>query len=554
MNKDVIYIDVDDDVTAIIGKIKKSKEKIVAVVPPKRAGALQSAVNLRLLDRMAKADKKQLVVITNNQALIALAANAAIPVAKNLQTKPEIADVPALSVDDGDNIIDGSELPVGDHAASVKSKAATQSKGRSEAMDEVSLEDEDGENVTPVIVAGAGAATAKKAASIRSKVKIPNFDKFRKRMFLAIGGGVALVALLIWMFVFAPSATVVITAQTTPAPVSATVKLDKELSTDFSKGIVKYIAKQDKEEEKVEFDATGQKDVGDKASGTLELRKLTQSDVDIPAGSKYTTSDGKGFITQTDVTIPASVPCFPTYCAQTVDVAVKAESGGTSYNDVSGSTNGPKGTTGTFKSPTSGGTSKIAKVVSADDIERAKGQLVGDSTDAKKAELISQFKVGEKVIDSSFTVSRGKAVSSPAVDEEAPASGKATLTIETTYSIYAIPESELNTYLEASITTQIDANTQRIYDTGINEVGLSDFQKEGKTLTVSISATGRVGPKIDEQAVKEQVKGKIYGDVQSSLESLQGIKDVDVKFSFFWVRTVPNDTNKIHIEFKLENE
>ena len=27
MNKDVIYIDVDDDVTAIIGKNKKTKEK-----------------------------------------------------------------------------------------------------------------------------------------------------------------------------------------------------------------------------------------------------------------------------------------------------------------------------------------------------------------------------------------------------------------------------------------------------------------------------------------------------------------------------------------------
>ena len=72
MNKDVIYIDVDDDVTAIIGKIKMAKEKIVALVPPKRAGALQSAVNLRLLDRMAKTSKKQLVLITNNQALITL--------------------------------------------------------------------------------------------------------------------------------------------------------------------------------------------------------------------------------------------------------------------------------------------------------------------------------------------------------------------------------------------------------------------------------------------------------------------------------------------------
>ena len=36
MNKDVIYIDVEDDVTAIIGKIKASKEKIIAL--PENSG------------------------------------------------------------------------------------------------------------------------------------------------------------------------------------------------------------------------------------------------------------------------------------------------------------------------------------------------------------------------------------------------------------------------------------------------------------------------------------------------------------------------------------
>ena len=49
MNKDVIYIDVDDDVTAIIGKIKNTNEKIVALVPPKRSGVLQS-VSAKSLD------------------------------------------------------------------------------------------------------------------------------------------------------------------------------------------------------------------------------------------------------------------------------------------------------------------------------------------------------------------------------------------------------------------------------------------------------------------------------------------------------------------------
>jgi hypothetical protein len=554
MNKDVIYIDVDDDVTAIIGKIKKAKEKIVAIVPPKRAGALQSAVNLRLINRMVKAEKKHLVLITNNQALIALAANIAIPVAKNLQSKPELAEVPALAVDEGDDIIDGSELPVGDHADSVPVSDNTREKTemRSDVIDDMDI---DGETVAPAVAAGAGAAISKRVASAKGKVKIPNFDKFRKRLFLGIGGGVLLVALLIWMFVFAPAATVIVTAQTSPAPVSASVKLGGTAATNFEEGILKSVSQQEKVDETIEFDATGTEDVGDKATGTLEVSKLSQSDQDVPAGSRFTASGGLVFITQSDITVPASVPCFPTFCAQSVDVAVKAEKPGTNYNDVSGSATGPSGTTGTFSSPTSGGTSKIAKVVSADDIERAKGQLIGQSTDEQKEALIEKFTSGEKVIDSSFTVSRGKTVSAPAVNEEAPASGKAKLTIPTTYTIYAVPKADLESYLNSSIETQLDdQNNQRVYNTGIDDASLSNFKKDGDTLTATVNSTGQIGPKIDENAIKETVKGKIYGEVQSTLEAIDGVKEVDIQFSFFWVRSVPNDTSKIRIEFKLENE
>ena len=37
MNKDVIYIEPEDDITDVILKIENSKEKIVALVPPKKA-------------------------------------------------------------------------------------------------------------------------------------------------------------------------------------------------------------------------------------------------------------------------------------------------------------------------------------------------------------------------------------------------------------------------------------------------------------------------------------------------------------------------------------
>ena len=51
--KDVIYIDVDDEITTIIDKVRSSQSKILALVLPKRATTLQSIVNMKLLKRSA---------------------------------------------------------------------------------------------------------------------------------------------------------------------------------------------------------------------------------------------------------------------------------------------------------------------------------------------------------------------------------------------------------------------------------------------------------------------------------------------------------------------
>ncbi|MBC7459305.1 hypothetical protein H7200_01155 [Candidatus Saccharibacteria bacterium] len=565
MNKDVIYIDVDDDVTAIIGKIKKAKEKIVAVVPPKRVGTLQSAVNLRLLDRMARADKKQLVLITNNQALIALAANASIPVAKNLQSKPEIAEIPAILVDDSDDIIDGADLPVGDHASSLKVKDNTRGpsamSAKSDVIETLDIDGEgdmdvSGPTSTAVMSYGSTVRKANGAKGAISKVKIPNFDTFRKRLFLGIGGGVLLIALLIWMFVFAPAATVIVTAGTSPTPVSATIKLGGTAATDFKTGVVKSVSQQEKKDMALEFDATGTGRVGEKATGTMTVTRTSVSSnpLSVPAGTTFT-SGSFAFVSTQATTLDGTSVGPGGVVQDSATITVAASDLGAEYNLSTRAYQSSVGGISSQGSQMAGGSSREVKIVSADDIERAKGQLIGQSTDAEKKALSQKFVNGEKVIDSSFTVDRAEAVSVPAVNAEAPATGKARLTIATTYTLYAIASADLESYLMSSLKTQIDnENSQKVYSTGADKVGLSNFRKEGEALTVAITATGQIGPQIDEVAIKDQVKGKIYGEVQSALQSIDGVKDVDVKFSYFWVRTVPNNTDKIKIEFKLENE
>src|SRR6266404_1395162 len=94
-SKDVIYVDVDDEITSIIDKIENSEHKVVALVLPKRAASLQSIVNMKLLKRSADTAGKNPVLITSEAALLPLAGAAGLHVAKNLQSKPEIPDAPA---------------------------------------------------------------------------------------------------------------------------------------------------------------------------------------------------------------------------------------------------------------------------------------------------------------------------------------------------------------------------------------------------------------------------------------------------------------------------
>ena len=80
MNKDVIYIEPDDDITNIISKLESAKEKIVALVPPKKSGVLRSVVNIKLITKASSAKNKQVVFVTTDPSIVKLAATAKIPV------------------------------------------------------------------------------------------------------------------------------------------------------------------------------------------------------------------------------------------------------------------------------------------------------------------------------------------------------------------------------------------------------------------------------------------------------------------------------------------
>jgi hypothetical protein len=323
---------------------------------------------------------------------------------------------------------------------------------------------------------------------------------------------------------------------------------------DANQKVLPALVQQTKKTNSVDFDATGKKEVGDKATGTVKFTNSSPDPASIPAGTQLTSGSGLAFVTDTAVTVPAAQLSFgcPNYlCSGTVSGGATAAGPGSKYNGASGSLAGtPDGVSASFSSATSGGTDKTATVVAQADIDKAKEQLTAQDATTVKNDLKKQFKGDVIIIDESFKVDAGAPVSAPKLDEQAT---RAKLTSETTYTLVAVQRSDLKAVYNAYLKTQLSSvDDQKIYADGDEVTHFSQFQAIDANYKVNAQADGQVGPKIDDAALKPQLVGKRAGEIQQMIEGIQGVQSVDTKFSPFWVTTAP-DAKKITIKFILQN-
>jgi hypothetical protein len=200
----------------------------------------------------------------------------------------------------------------------------------------------------------------------------------------------------------------------------------------------------------------------------------------------------------------------------------------------------------------SGGSSKTVTVVAAEDIQKATEQLKQQDTTAIKKQLATQLGADVTVIDQTFKADQASPVATPAVDQEVQEGVKPKLTSDITYSLSGVAKDDLNDYLNAHFTKQLEGlEDQRTYNNGADKVTFTNVNAADKGFAANVVATAQIGPKIEDSVIKDRSKGKRYGEIQQTIEAIQGVDNVDVKFWPFWVTTAPNDVKRINVEFKL---
>lgn len=587
MNKDVIYIEPEDDITDIIAKVKNAKTKIVALVPPKKAGVLRSVVNFKLIAKTALQHNKTVVLISTDENLVKFAQSVKMPVAKSLSSKPQLATDDETEFGDADeesDIIEEEPEPEtstsksekkdvkSDHEKSHKDDKKAEA-AKAKKSEEVVTEDEIDEE----------ADTDKKVAKKKSNQKVPNIKKYRTQIIIGSVFAVIMVVVLIWAFAFAPAAKVVVHVRTSDQGFSETIKLttdqDKE---DIDAGIFYMEEKAIEKTASADFEATGEVDKGTKASGTLTVKRTSpvvitnnngRAAITIPVGTKFT-YNGLTYVSTAASTLrnvedadldPES--CKVTNYVATCDIAkdisttvkVEASENGDKYN-----TNANSGWTVSVGSTTvtassiSGGTSKIVKIVSKDDLAAAEENLdISGESDAKK-ELIDENSEDAIVIKSSFNIENGQLSSSPALGEEVNGDTKPKVTKKTTYKIYTVSRDAVSQYIEKTVKEGLGDDTRTVYATGAGKdeekviAFFESYKNNNGEYTAKLKSTVKIGPRVTPEMISEKILGQKVGQVRTMLTSINGVADVEINRSYFWVTKIPSDINKVEIEITVD--
>ena len=571
MNKDTFYIEPEDDITDIINHIKASKQKIIALVPPKKLNVLRSSINLKLIARTAKIHDKAIVVVTTDPTLMKMAALSSLPFAKNLSSRPTLpsefneADLEypakAKKANPSDEIeINEKAAPLG----SVSRVRTTNEPAASRTNTNSNLE----KNSTMNLDSEEVAKNPEDEEADNQPKKILTLDSLKNRIIIGVVAAVLLIGSFVWAFILAPAAKISVKIKTIAENFSENVSFVTDAKQAVSKDGKFFLetASLEKNSE-VEFEATGEKNVGDKATGELRLiatfdmstTTATASRPDVatvPQGSAFAYRN-LNFLTDQEVKISwdgsisnCDAGRHNGKCQVAKTVKATAIEGGAKYNIEavsSGWQSSVAGVEGYANSAFKGGTDKIQKIVTASDITKAKEKLT--EADGVKEELFEKVPSDDIKIEDSYKKVTADPTSSPAVDQPTE-NGKAKLTAKTTYSVNYVDKTAIEEYVKSVVSTRLGGD-QKIYETG--NIFIEKFQNNNNSVTAKIKATLKTGPEVTEQSVLEKSLGKKVGEVTTLIKSINGVSDVEVNTSFPWVRQIPNDANKVSIKITVEN-
>lgn len=274
--------------------------------------------------------------------------------------------------------------------------------------------------------------------------------------------------------------------------------------------------------------ASGKKQIGDPAKGTVVVRNKTDSAISL---SKGTILSATGLKFSLDLSVNVASRSAEDGTWGKSSVTVTAQTIGADGNLPSGSDMTISGysedkliakTEGNF----SGGTSKEVAVVSSEDQQRLLASL--SSTLRKQAQQALQEKLPQKkLLEEALSEEIVKKSFNKNINDQAT---DFSLNLEAKYKGTAYDDKDLKLIVSKLIDTQVPAGFELNLDDTETQADVSKLEKDGKLIFLA-RFRAKLLPKLDTEKIKNQIKGKSTNEATAILKEMDNVLGSEIKVS-----------------------
>lgn len=274
--------------------------------------------------------------------------------------------------------------------------------------------------------------------------------------------------------------------------------------------------------------ATGRKEIGDPAKGTVKIINNTDKGQNFPSGTIFTTSDGLKFKLDNSASVSATLEGEE--LKSTITASLTAVNIGSDGNLATGTPlSVGKFTNSQFAAKSegnfSGGTSKEVTVVSSDDQKKLLALLSDDLR--KKAQVSLQEKNPEmKVLSEALKEQVIKKTYSKNINDQA---SEFSLDVNAKYSGSAFDEKDLRLIVGKLVTTQVPEGYSLDLTDTETQADISEVDKDGKVIFLA-KFKAKLIPKLDTESIKNQIKGKSIIESDNILKKIENVLGSEVQF------------------------
>lgn len=280
--------------------------------------------------------------------------------------------------------------------------------------------------------------------------------------------------------------------------------------------------------------ATGKKQIGDAAKGTIIIYNKSFDSVSLSKGTQISGPRGTKFTLDTSVNNIASASANdsgivfgkPSTNPTVTATVVGADGNIPSGSDLTVAGYGTDKLVAKSEGNFSGGTSKDVTVVSSDDQKKLLASLASNlrkQAQQKLQEKLPQKKILEEALSEEIT----KKTFNKNINDQA---SEFSLNLTAKYRGTAFEDKDLKLIVSKLVTTQIPEGFQLNIEDTETQADVSKLDKDGKLIFLA-RFKAKLLPKIDTEKVKSQIKGKSIAEAGNIIKGMDNILGSDISIS-----------------------